>query len=75
MQVLQVDEEIQVRFLKQVVGGAYIYTWPVKDEIYWQSAQDIIKKLSQPTLLPGRGLRLLFSSEELEICKRISVSK
>jgi hypothetical protein len=42
---------------------------PVQEEIYWQGTSDIIMKMTPPTLLPGRGLRLQFRYEDLQFCK------
>lgn len=41
-----------------------VYTWPLKEDTSWQPRTDIIMKLSNPELLPGRGLRFKFNELE-----------
>lgn len=47
-----------------------VYTWPLKEDTSWQPRTDIIMKLSNPELLPGRGLRFKFNFDELVFCQK-----
>ncbi|XP_060601750.1 uncharacterized protein LOC132754991 [Ruditapes philippinarum] len=69
--VLQVDGDVQLRFLEST-NSRGIYTWPKADDISWQSPDDILRKLSHPTLLPGRGLKIMFDITELEFEKQLT---
>ena len=47
-----------------------MYTWPKADDMSWQSPDDILSKLSVPTIMPGRGFKLMFDEKELEHCEK-----
>lgn len=69
-QVLDVENEVQLRFLTATTKPG-IYTWPQHDDLSWQDVNDIIGVLSNPTLLPGRGILLQFNEDELEKCRNL----
>lgn len=59
--------DLQLRYLKSTRQDG-VYIWPPKGDIYWKPQADIIRKLSNPDLLPGRGLRFRFLLDELAQC-------
>ena len=69
LQVLQVDEYVQLRYLK-ATQTAGVYVWPSTDDISWQLQSDVIQKLSTPELLARKGLQLKFDLNELNLCKK-----
>lgn len=46
-----------------------VFVWSNSEDIHWQPETDIIDCLSEPVLLPGRGLKLKFDATELSACK------
>lgn len=51
---------MQLKFMRATaVDGEYI--WPPKEDMSWQSHDDILQKLNMPTLVPGRGLIFKFN--------------
>lgn len=65
--VLQIEGDVKLRFLKPT-GSVGVYTW-ADEEYSWQPLSDIVQKLNNPKLLPGRGIKLKFDCEEIKQLK------
>ena len=53
-----IDQDIE-----SYVSNLVILTWPDKDDEAWQPASDILgKALTDPEILPGRGLHFRFAT-------------
>ena len=65
MQVLEIEDgDILVKFMVSLRSSPDIFTW--SGELpSWQRQHEIIGGLSQPQLLPGRGVNFKFDSDEL----------
>ncbi|WAR07956.1 hypothetical protein MAR_017914 [Mya arenaria] len=65
MPVLEdVEDEFLLKFLRATRSDG-VYNWPVKDDVSWQRSEDIIGRLPAPTLLPCRGIKLMFDLSSL----------
>jgi hypothetical protein len=70
-QVMQVDgsegqQNLRLKYLKpHVPVEKCVYTWSTDNDWSWQSPDNIARVLTQPTLLPGRGIHFQFLSDEI----------
>lgn len=71
IQVTAVDgPNVEVKFLKRKTDTEYI--WPNVDDKDCLHRSEILTKLSNPELAPGRGLRLVFRQNDIDALKRYS---
>lgn len=69
IQVLAVDgPHVEVKFLKRKTDTEYI--WPNVDDKDCLHSSEILTKLSNPELPPGRGLRMVFKQNDINTLKR-----
>lgn len=73
-QILRIERDIQLRFLKKT-NTPGVYTWSTDKDVSWQSPEDILRKLSAPILLPGRGLQMKFNMDELKFAENVVQQK
>ena len=65
---MKVDGDVKVKFLQGTnATRSGVFTWPTTDAVSWQSPDDIMRRLSMPTILPGRRLKLKFNVGELKL--------
>jgi hypothetical protein len=64
---------LKLKFLR--TGACYVYTWYPTPESFWHNTEDIIGKLPQPTLIPGRGIHMKFDRDAVEKCKKYITCK
>lgn len=62
-------DDVKLRFMK-ATSDPNVYTWPDKTDVSCQPIEDVVMKLSQPTLTKGRGIKLRFNSNELNVCQQ-----
>ena len=62
-------DDVKLCFMK-ATSDPNVYTWPDKTDVSCQPIEDVVMKLSQPTLTKGRGIKLRFNSNELNVCQQ-----